>query len=75
MASIDFAQGMASEFKSKKDPAGFVPLAEQGEGQFFYPSESTLVQTCLCLTSLPPHDKTLKYLHTLKIPNPSAIKE
>ena len=41
--------GRASEFKSE-DP-GFDPLAEQGEGQvFFYPPESTLVQTCLCLT-------------------------
>ena len=38
-----------SEFKSE-DP-GFEPLAGQGEGQFiFCLSESTLVQTCLCLT-------------------------
>ena len=37
----------ASEFKSE-DP-GFDPLAGQGEGQFFCPSESTLVQTYLCL--------------------------
>ena len=32
-----------SEFKSE-DP-GFDPLAGQGQGQFFCPSESTLVQT------------------------------
>ena len=40
------------EFKSK-DP-GFDILAGQGEGEFFYPSESTLVQTCLpfvCMAS------------------------
>ena len=30
---------------------GFDPLAGQGEGQFFFPSQSTLVlQTCLRLT-------------------------
>ena len=38
------------EFKSK-DP-GFEPLVGQGEEQFFCPSESTLVQTCVCLTPL-----------------------
>ena len=37
----------ASEFKSKD--LGFDPLTGQGEGQFFCPSESTFVQTCLCL--------------------------
>ena len=41
----------ASEFKSE-DP-GFNPLVEQGEGEFSCPSESTLVQTCLCLTPPP----------------------
>ena len=40
----------ASEFKS--EDLGFDPLAGQVEGQFFYPSESSLVQTCLCLTPL-----------------------
>ena len=40
----------ASDFKSKD--SGFSPLAGQGEGQFFYSSESTRVQTCLCLTPL-----------------------
>ena len=40
----------ALEFESE-DP-GFDPLAGHGERQFFYPSESTLVQTCLCLTLL-----------------------
>ena len=38
----------ASEFKSE-DP-GFDPLAGQGRAQFFYPSESTFVQTSLCLS-------------------------
>ena len=32
-----------------EDP-GFDPLTGQGEGQSFCPSESTFVQTCLCLT-------------------------
>ena len=40
----------ASELKSE-DPR-FDPLAGQGEEQFVCPSESTLVQTCLCLTPL-----------------------
>ena len=44
----DVAQGLESEFISK-DP-GFDPLAWQVEGQFFSPSESTFVQTCLCRT-------------------------
>ena len=40
----------AWEFKSV-EPAGFDPLGEPG--QFFCPSESTLVpETCLCLTPL-----------------------
>ena len=38
------------EFKSE-DP-GFDPLVGQGKGQFLCPSESTLAQTCLCLTPL-----------------------
>ena len=41
---------IASEFKSE-DPE-FDLLAGQGEGQFFCPSESTLVQIRLCLTPL-----------------------
>ena len=40
-----FSVVRASEFKSE-DP-GYNPLTGQGEGQFFYPSESTLVETCL----------------------------
>ena len=43
----DVAQWLQSEFKSE-DP-GFDPLAGQDEVQFFCPSESTLVQACLCL--------------------------
>ena len=42
------AQWLESEFKSE-DP-GFKSLAGQGEEQFVCPSESTCVQTCLCLT-------------------------
>ena len=30
----------------------FDPLVWQGEGQFVCPAESTLAQTCLCLTPL-----------------------
>ena len=45
----------ASEFKS--EDLGFDPMAGQGEGhgegqgegQFFYPTQYTPVQTCLCL--------------------------
>ena len=40
-----------SEFNS--EDLGFDPLVEQGEGQFFCLTESTLVHTyCLCLTPL-----------------------
>ena len=44
----------ASEFKA--DDPGFDPLAGQGEVQFFCPSESTRVQTCLCLTPIRVYD-------------------
>ena len=43
-----------SEIKS--DEPGFDPLAFHGEGQFFCPSESALVQTWLCLASLRVYD-------------------
>ena len=43
------------EFKSE-DP-GFNPLAGQGKRQVFFSVESTLVQTCLCLTPLCAHVK------------------
>ena len=46
----DVAQWLDSEFTSKDH--GFDPLAGQGEGQFFGPSESNLAQTGLCLTPL-----------------------
>ena len=36
--------------KFKSEDPGFDTLVEQGEGQYLCPSESTLVQTCLCLT-------------------------
>ena len=31
---------------------GSIPWRGEGERQFFYPSEATLVQICLCLTPL-----------------------
>ena len=39
-----------SDFRSEEP--GFNPLAGQGGEQFVWPSESTLVQTCFCLTQL-----------------------
>ena len=45
------AQWVVRQNSNPEDP-GFDPLVGQGEGQFFCPSESTLVQTCLCLTLL-----------------------
>ena len=66
----------ASEFKSKD--TGFDPLVWQDEGQFFCPSESTLVQTCLCLTPLPLSScvrHAPKTVRMLKIPYPSVVKE
>ena len=44
----DVAQWLDSDFKSE-DPR-FKSLARQGEKQFFCPSKSTLVHTCLFLT-------------------------
>ena len=38
------------ELELKSEDPRFDPMVGQGEGQFFCPSESTLVQTCLCLT-------------------------
>ena len=62
----------ASEVKSE-DP-GFDPLAAQGEHgeQFFYPSVSTLVQTCLRLTPLHVCG-THPNVCMLKIPYPSVL--
>ena len=37
----DVAQWLESQFKS--DDPGFYPLVGQGDGQVFFPSESTLV--------------------------------
>ena len=42
--------GRGSGFKPEDH--GFLPLARQGEAQFFSPSESTIVQTSLYLTPL-----------------------
>ena len=45
-----------------QDP-GFDPLAEQGEKQFFCPSECrTLIQTCVCLTPLRVYSTQPKFL-------------
>ena len=68
----------ASEFKSE-DP-GFDTLPGQSEGQFFCPSESTLVQNCVCLTPTHPSPPPRVYgthpiSRTLKIPYPSVVKE
>ena len=46
----DVAQWLESQNSNLKTV--FDRLAGQGERQFFCPSESTLVQTCLCLTPL-----------------------
>ena len=60
------AQWLDSRNFKSEDP-GFDPLAEQGERQFFCPSESTLVQTCFapdppfCVRHAP------KYVRMLKI--------
>ena len=69
----------ASDFKSE-DP-GFDPLAEQGEVRVVvYPSESTLVQTCLGLIS-PPQSLLNVYgtyphlMRTLRIPYLSVAKK
>ena len=43
------------EFKSEDHPMGSTSIVGQGEEQFFCPSESTLVQTRLCLTPLRVH--------------------
>ena len=45
---------VVTESELKSEEPGFDPLAGQGEEHFFYPSVSTLVQTCLCLTPDPP---------------------
>ena len=46
----DVTRWLQSEFNSE-DP-GFDPLVGQGKEQFFCPSKSALVQTCLCLIPL-----------------------
>ena len=45
---------------------GFDPLTGQGKakGQFFGPSESTFVQSCLCLTSLRVYSMHPTRVHT-----------
>ena len=49
----DIAQWLMRRNSNPKTLHGFDPLAGQGEKQSFCsPSESTLVQTCLCLTPL-----------------------
>jgi hypothetical protein len=57
-AILVFARGdynpssMVSVLGFESEDPGFNPQAWQGERQFFCPSESTLVQTSLCLTPL-----------------------
>ena len=44
--------------KFKFEDPGFDPLARQSEGQFvLYPSESNIVEICLCLTTLPAYSR------------------
>ena len=64
-----------SEFKSEYP--GFDPLVKQGEVQvFFYPSESILVQTCLCLTPIRVYARHApKCVRTLNIPYPSVVTQ
>ena len=63
----------ASELKAK-DP-GFDPLAGQGESLFFCPSESTLVQACLCLTPLCVYGTHQpEFVCKLKIPKQPVVK-
>ena len=66
---------VVSESEFKPEDPGFDPLAGQGDIRFFCPSESTLVQTCLCLTPPPSVWHAPTYLRTLKIPYPSVMKE
>ena len=62
-----------SEFKSE-DP-GFNPLVGQGEVQFFWPCESTVVQISLCLHDPPSCVRHApKFVRTLKIPYPPVVK-
>ena len=60
-----------SEFKPE-DP-GFDPMVGKGEGQFFYPSESTIVQTRLIVPD--PLDTHPNLCAQLKIPYSSVVKE
>ena len=47
----DVAQWLKSRNSNPKT-LGSIPLVGQGESKFFCPSESTHMQTCLCLTPL-----------------------
>ena len=47
--SSDLVSSVVRESDFKSQDLGFDPLAGQGDIQFFCPSESTLVLTCLCL--------------------------
>ena len=53
---------------------GSIPRRGRVSRQFFCPSESTLGQTCLCLTPSCVR-RSPKYVYTLKIPYPAGIKE
>ena len=75
------AQRSASDFMSE-DP-GFDPLAGQGEEQFFYPSESSLVlslSVISCADLFVPDPPSCvrhghKFVRMLKIPYPSVVTE
>ena len=70
----DVDSSVVSESGFYSEDPGFDPLTGQGEGQSFCPSESTFVQTCLCLTPPSSVRHALKYVRTLKIPYPSVAK-
>ena len=63
---------MVRELEIKSEDLGFDRLAGQGEGQLFYPHESTLVQRWLCLNPLPVYD-THPALMCVHVKDPVSI--
>ena len=79
-AKSEWRRECKKRMQKRSAKSGFDPLAVQGEGQLFDPSETTLVQTCLCPTpdSPPPPSCGLHaptFVRTLKIPYPFWRKE
>ena len=67
----DVAQGLLRQDSNQKTLGSMADaLVGQGEGQLFYPSESTPVQTCLCLTPLRVYNNTCTQIcEHVKIPS------